>query len=36
MNESEAAAVLGRPVSGLDAAAVAAADLVAAGAAMPW
>jgi ribokinase len=33
VNESEAAAVLGRPVSGLAAAASAAADLVAAGAA---
>jgi ribokinase len=33
VNESEAAAVLGRPVSGLPAAASAAADLVAAGAA---
>jgi ribokinase len=32
VNESEAGAVLGRPVSGLDAAARAAADLVAAGA----
>jgi ribokinase len=32
VNESEAAAVLGRPVSGLEAAAQAAADLVAAGA----
>jgi len=32
VNESEAAAVLGRPVAGLDQAAVAAADLVAAGA----
>jgi ribokinase len=33
VNESEAAAILGRPVSGLHAAAIAAADLVAAGAA---
>jgi len=33
VNESEAAAVLGRPVAGLDQAATAAADLVAAGAA---
>jgi ribokinase len=33
VNESEAAAILGRPVSGLQAAAAAAADLVAAGAA---
>ncbi len=33
VNESEAGAILGRPVSGLHAAAIAAADLVAAGAA---
>jgi ribokinase len=33
VNESEAATILGRPVSGLHAAAIAAADLVAAGAA---